>query len=316
MTRAAALRRVCRPAVGPTPPHWNATSSPRTASPGWRPMSRACAKRSAGRERLEAGRRAPRSGSRLQSCRAAFGEYLAQLCRRHRGARRGRSCGPSDLGLDGAATSRRSCRSSRWSADRLQAIQTADARGLLASPASPRPPRPADFGNLGRDEYAGPWCGTSSAASRTSAASGPRRTEWHCPGRAHSRGRRRGDGGAGRVRPDGAGGMGWARHWARPPCAWFHGGAESRGYIGVGSLGTRSEIAAELIRHRRHRARRRERWLAAIARGRGACPPPCSPSPTWARTWAACAPGRSGTAGPTGSPGAKTWITHAARGAT
>ena len=40
----------------------------------------------------------------------------------------------------------------------------------------------------------------------------------------------------------------------------------SRGYIGVGSLGTRSEIAAELIRHRRHRGAE-GRYLPKIASG-------------------------------------------------
>ena len=40
----------------------------------------------------------------------------------------------------------------------------------------------------------------------------------------------------------------------------------SRGYIGVGSLGTRSEIAAELIRARRHGGQK-ARYLPKIAAG-------------------------------------------------
>ncbi len=58
----------------------------------------------------------------------------------------------------------------------------------------------------------------------------------------------------------------------------------SRGYIGVGSLGTRSEIAAELILRRRHRGA--EDQVAAEDRlGRRCCRPRCSPSPTPAPTW-------------------------------
>jgi (2S)-methylsuccinyl-CoA dehydrogenase len=64
----------------------------------------------------------------------------------------------------------------------------------------------------------------------------------------------------------------------------------SRGYIGVGSLGTRSEIAAELIIAAARTSRRRSGCPARLAAR--SCPPPSSPSPTPAPTSAACAPRR------------------------
>ena len=73
----------------------------------------------------------------------------------------------------------------------------------------------------------------------------------------------------------------------------------SRGYIGVGSLGTRSEIAAELIRPRRHR--RAEGPVPAADRHRArSSRPRCSPSPTPAPTSPRCRPARCWTASATG----------------
>ena len=68
----------------------------------------------------------------------------------------------------------------------------------------------------------------------------------------------------------------------------------SRGYIGVGSLGTRSEIAAELIRS----AARRSRSSISCRRSPRArsCQPRCSPNRTPAPTWLRCAPARCATA--------------------
>ena len=62
----------------------------------------------------------------------------------------------------------------------------------------------------------------------------------------------------------------------------------SRAYIGVGSLGTRSEIAGRIILvggtqgQKRNICRRSPRAKS--------CPPPSSPSPTMARISPACAP--------------------------
>ena len=53
----------------------------------------------------------------------------------------------------------------------------------------------------------------------------------------------------------------------------------SRGYIGVGSLGTRSEIAAELILGGGTEEQKQQMAAAASRRAR-CCRPPCSPSPT------------------------------------
>jgi (2S)-methylsuccinyl-CoA dehydrogenase len=64
----------------------------------------------------------------------------------------------------------------------------------------------------------------------------------------------------------------------------------SRGYIGVGSLGTRTEIAAELIICG-GTEEQKQKWLPRWPAARR-CPPPSSPSPTPGRTWAACAPAR------------------------
>jgi (2S)-methylsuccinyl-CoA dehydrogenase len=84
----------------------------------------------------------------------------------------------------------------------------------------------------------------------------------------------------------------------------------SRAYIGVGSLGTRSEIAAELILCRRHRRSRKTTGCRPSRRAR-CCRPPCSPSPIRVQTSARCAPARSATAKVDRITGNKTWITHA-----
>ena len=87
----------------------------------------------------------------------------------------------------------------------------------------------------------------------------------------------------------------------------------SRGYIGLGSLGTRSEIAAELIRLGGTEAQKEKLAAQASPRARS-CRPPSSPSPTPARTWVRPArPARSRTARVYRITGNKTWITHAAR---
>nr|WP_308219680.1 acyl-CoA dehydrogenase family protein [Azospirillum argentinense] len=63
----------------------------------------------------------------------------------------------------------------------------------------------------------------------------------------------------------------------------------SRGYIGVGSLGTRAEIAAELIPWRTPSSGRAGCRASRPARS---CRPPFT-DPTPAPTWAACAPRRA-----------------------
>ena len=75
----------------------------------------------------------------------------------------------------------------------------------------------------------------------------------------------------------------------------------SRGYIGVGSLGTRSEIAAELILCGGTEAQKRA-LAAEDRRAPRSCPPPSSPSPTPAPTSAPCAPAPCATATTTSSP--------------
>jgi (2S)-methylsuccinyl-CoA dehydrogenase len=85
----------------------------------------------------------------------------------------------------------------------------------------------------------------------------------------------------------------------------------SRGYIGVGSLGTRSEIAAELILAAARTSRSRSGCPASPA-GKS-CRPPSSPSPTPGPTSAACARAVKDENGDWVLNGNKTWITHAAR---
>jgi (2S)-methylsuccinyl-CoA dehydrogenase len=65
----------------------------------------------------------------------------------------------------------------------------------------------------------------------------------------------------------------------------------SRAYIGVGSLGTRSEIAAELIRLGGTEDQK-QHYLPLLASA-NCCRRPSSPSPIPAPTWGRCAPGRS-----------------------
>ena len=73
----------------------------------------------------------------------------------------------------------------------------------------------------------------------------------------------------------------------------------SRGYIGLGSLGTRSEIAAELIRLGGTEAQK-QYWLPKLASGEISCRRRCSPSPTPAPTWVRSRPAPSRTATSTG----------------
>ena len=86
----------------------------------------------------------------------------------------------------------------------------------------------------------------------------------------------------------------------------------SRGYLGVGSLGTRSEIACELILHNGTDAQR-EHWLPAIASGR-VLPTAVFTEPGSGSDLASLKT-RAGRT-PDGGfrlNGAKTWITHASR---
>ena len=98
----------------------------------------------------------------------------------------------------------------------------------------------------------------------------------------------------GRVRPDGAGeehgGSGLGKI---AMCVVSE--ALSGGYIGVGSLGTRAEIAAELIGIA-GTPEQKARWLPAHRHRARCCRRRCSPSRTPAPTSAACAPARCGTA--------------------
>jgi (2S)-methylsuccinyl-CoA dehydrogenase len=81
----------------------------------------------------------------------------------------------------------------------------------------------------------------------------------------------------------------------------------SRGWIGTGSLGTRSEIAGELIMMGGTEAQKQQ-WLPPKSPRAKCCPPQYSPNPTPVPTWPACRRARCGpegweiTARKTGSP--------------
>ncbi len=89
----------------------------------------------------------------------------------------------------------------------------------------------------------------------------------------------------------------------------------SRGYLGVGSLGTRSEIACELILHNGTDAQR-ARWLRAIATGE-VLPTAVFTEPGSGSDLASLKTRATRRDGPGGQSfeihGAKTWITHASR---
>jgi (2S)-methylsuccinyl-CoA dehydrogenase len=85
----------------------------------------------------------------------------------------------------------------------------------------------------------------------------------------------------------------------------------SRGYIGVGSLGTRAEIAAELIRQGGTEAQK-TRYLPRIASGE-ILPAAVFTEPDTGSDMAALATRAVETGGVYRVTGAKTWITHAAR---
>jgi len=82
----------------------------------------------------------------------------------------------------------------------------------------------------------------------------------------------------------------------------------SRAWIGVGSLATRSEIAAELILTG-GTADQKTEWLPKIASAEilapKSCRRPCSPNLIPGPTWAACARGPSSTATGMWSPGTR-----------
>ena len=85
----------------------------------------------------------------------------------------------------------------------------------------------------------------------------------------------------------------------------------SRGYVGVGSLGTRSEIAAELILHGGTDAQR-ARWLPRIASGE-VLPTAVFTEPNTGSDLGALRTRAASDEGGWTITGAKTWITHAAR---
>ncbi len=85
----------------------------------------------------------------------------------------------------------------------------------------------------------------------------------------------------------------------------------SRGYIGVGSLGTRSEIAAELIRLGGTQEQK-ERWLADIASG-AVLPTAVFTEPDVGSDLGGVKTRAVRNGGSYRISGAKTWITHAAR---
>ncbi len=85
----------------------------------------------------------------------------------------------------------------------------------------------------------------------------------------------------------------------------------SRGYIGVGSLGTRSEIAAELIRLGGTQEQK-ERWLADIASG-AVLPTAVFTEPDVGSDLGGVRTRAIRNGGTYRISGAKTWITHAAR---
>ena len=85
----------------------------------------------------------------------------------------------------------------------------------------------------------------------------------------------------------------------------------SRGWIGVGSLATRSEIAAELIAHA-GTPEQRDRWLPGIASGR-VLPAAVFTEPDTGSDLGALRTRAVRCGGEWAVTGAKTWITHAAR---
>lgn len=85
----------------------------------------------------------------------------------------------------------------------------------------------------------------------------------------------------------------------------------SRGYIGVGSLGTRSEIAAELILHGGTEAQKKE-WLPRIARGE-ILPTAVFTEPQYGSDLAHLKTRAERCTGGFRLYGQKTWITHASR---
>lgn len=85
----------------------------------------------------------------------------------------------------------------------------------------------------------------------------------------------------------------------------------SRGYIGVGSLGTRSEIAAELIRHG-GTPEQKERWLPGIASG-AVLPTAVFTEPDVGSDLGGVKTRAVRNGETYRISGAKTWITHAAR---
>ncbi len=187
----------------------------------------------------------------------AFGEYLAQLAGGI-AMSQGEVARPSDAGLDesGVETFRRSA------AGLLIARgNTAEARGLLAGLIA-ESAETGDFGNLGLDGTLAMVRDQFRRFSDEKVA--PHAHRWHVrdeliPIEIVEEMSELGV--FGLTVPEEYGGLALGK---TAMCVVSE--ELSRGYIGVGSLGTRSEIAAELIRLHGTRAQR-ERWLARIASG-------------------------------------------------
>lgn len=251
-------------------------------------------------ERLEAGGALQhRESLQLQ---IAFGEYLAQLSGGI-AMSQGEVVRPSDIGVDegDVETFRRSA------AGLLIACgNTADARGLLASLIA-ESAETGDFGNLGLDDTLALVRDQFRRFSDEKVA--PHAHEWHVrdeliPVEIIEEMSELGV--FGLTVPEEYGGLALGK---TSMCVVSE--ELSRGYIGVGSLGTRSEIAAELIRIHGTGAQR-ERWLASIASGE-VVPTAVFTEPNVGSDMGGLRTRAVRDGGVYRITGNKTWITHGAR---
>ncbi len=185
-----------------------------------------------------------------------FGEYLAQIAGGI-AMSQGEVVRPSDIGIDegDVETFRRSV------AALIAHGNTDEARGLLAGLIA-ESAETGDFGNPGLDDALAMARDQFRRFSDEKVA--PRAHEWHVRDQLVPIEivEEMSDLGVfGLTVPEEHGGLGLGK---TAMCVVSE--ELSRGYIGVGSLGTRSEIAAELIRLH-GTAAQRERWLARIASG-------------------------------------------------
>ncbi len=185
-----------------------------------------------------------------------FGEYLAQIAGGI-AMSQGEVARPSDVGVgeSDVETFRRSA------APLIAHGNTAEARGLLAGLIA-ESAGTGDFGNLGLDDALAMARGQFRRFSDEKVA--PRAHGWHLrdqlvPIEIVEEMSELGV--FGLTVPEEHGGLGLGK---TAMCVVSE--ELSRGYIGVGSLGTRSEIAAELVRLH-GTAAQRERWLPRIASG-------------------------------------------------